>query len=748
MVNSIKEMDAMEMKNLFAVVVAGVALGVFAVGGNYVAVDGDEVVVDRDEVQIDVPVGANVVLDPGAYGATLRVQAEASVQIGVPEYDDTTVTNAPWAEKVGLWLDGSAEWTLQPYNNYKATVDGQTYSRVLRWFDRRPEQKVWRCYNDRGVDYTTPFAVSNGCNNLTYVSFGAFNSGARLPIVDLVDGVENTGDHPGSGYAPSDYIGAKYVIMVFGSQNGGGKAVISHLERTSATADSNVFSSWRSTRVDGEDKDPRYTSLNGGWQVLSFSTEDKNIDGLGVFYWGSNYGGQNYAEVLLFTNRPTQVEIASAEKYLARKWAVESYALDRDGETRVYGSGAVTVNGAMRLGGSFAGTLTVPAGCEVRFADTRLAPTNPAAIPSGTQDALWFDTSRTNLTTIFHDENSLCDRLGTLDNLVKPGYYKLNGGSRGPGFVDEARGWGPELRWYDYRKSLTGGSGNMSRFVDNWSGTGNTFPTKSFFMVMDTSNGGGTPFLDTSVYESGAVYLNLRSGAAGTIYRPKAGYDFVTNSPCYLNGVAVNSGVHGFNSRAELLSTVFTESIPVKCLHDYTHGDTCELRHGEVILYKEALTDAQRRDTEAYLMNKWLGITPEGYGDPAGMTIAGGGTVKLANHEAAKPSFDAAFAGTVGTTDGMLSFAVRGTPSTVVDALAIGDGTFDAGSALTVNVTLDESVADGTYTLIAATAWTGAEPTLGTVTKPAGLKRSCSLTRVGGNLRLKVFPLGTIVIFK
>lgn len=615
---------------------------------------------------------------------------------------------------------------------------------------------MWRCYNDRGVDYTTPLAASNGCNNLTYVSFGAYNSSARLPIVDMVDGVENTfGPDPkspskgGGGYPSTNHLDVRYVVMVFGSQNGGGRAVLSNMPRKGygTTTDAGLFNVWRSTRIDGVAKNPTVTGLSGSWQVLSFETGGSAVAGLGVDGWGSNYGGQNYAEVLLFTNQPTQVEIQSAEQYLAKKWAVASYATSGV-EARAYGVGAMTASGPVRLGGKFAGTLTIPADSSVEFVDTRLAPTNPAAVPMGTQDALWFDTNRKDLTTTYHDEKSLCDRLGTLKNIVKSNYYPLCGGGRGPGFVETARGWGPELRWYDYRRSLTGGDGNMSRFVDNYSGSGNTFDTKTVFMVLDTSNGTGTPFLDTSVYAASTVYLQAR-WANAPIYNPKEGGEFITNSPSFLNGEAVKSGEDGFNVRAEVLSSVFSQSIPIKVLTTYTHSDSYELRHGEVLFYKNALSDADRKDTEAYLMNKWLGITPAGYGDPSAMTIAGSGTVKLANHVTAKPQFAAAFAGTVGAAVGALTFTVaQGTATTVADPLALGGGTFDAGEALAVNIKLDGRVAPGRYLLVDAAAWTGAEPTLGTVEKTVASKRTCALVREGGKLYVNVELPGLAILVR
>ena len=84
----------------------------------------------------------------------------------------------------------------------------------------------------------------------------------------------------------------------------------------------------------------------------------------------------------------------------------------------------------------------------------------------------------------------------------------------------------------------------------------------------------------------------------------------------------------------------------------------------------------------------------------------------------------------------------------VADPLLLGDGTFDAGESLTVNVTLDGKVAPGRYLLIDAAAWTGAEPTLGTVEKTATGKRTCTLVREGGKLYLNVEADGLTILVR
>ena len=198
-----------------------------------------------------------------------------------------------------------------------------------------------------------------------------------------------------------------------------------------------------------------------------------------------------------------------------------------------------------------------------------------------------------------------------------------------------------------------------------------------------------------------------------------------------------------------MLSFGFDEAVPIKCLGSYAqYNDTFELRHGEVILTSRTLTDAQRRATEAYLMKKWIGLTPEGYGDASKTVVSGAGAVKLARHLTAQPKFDAAYSGTVSASTGALVFAVNASDGSVANALSLGAGTFDAGESLTVDVTIDGRIAGGKYKLISAAAWTGAEPTLGTVVQSVPRGCTFALERTDGDLYLTVTPPGALLIIR
>ena len=190
--------------------------------------------VKKPETQIDVASSGVLALDPLQNDVFVRVQDGGSVVMKALR------NNKSWHDKVALWLDASEEWTLEPEKSASGKVqtvteNGKVGAAIVRWHDRRRIQTEWLGYNDRDTHpnangnifpIVMPYVVSNGCNGLNYVSLGPYGSSRRLPFIKRVEGVEQTSG--GDGNANSSYsLNAKYVMMVFGSQNGGGNAVIS-----------------------------------------------------------------------------------------------------------------------------------------------------------------------------------------------------------------------------------------------------------------------------------------------------------------------------------------------------------------------------------------------------------------------------------------------------------------------------------------------------------------------------------------
>ena len=756
-----------------------------------IAVSGSQtLMITNAEVQVDVASGASATFLGVEKDVFVRVQEGGSAVL------NGLRNNTSWHNKVKLWLDASEEWTLEAEKNSSGVVqtfteNGKKGAVIVRWHDRRREQTEWLGYNDRDINPsntggqvypgTMPYVVSNGCNGLNFVSLGSYGSGRRMPFIKKINGVEQHSN--GQGGPHDDHsLNAKYVMMVFGSQNGGGNAVVSGKRGTAAlfprktisdaneagpSAETPIFSSDRKARLDGIDIEPTKTGLNGGWQVFSFAPRknvkvgeeylDELVTGLGWNPWG-RYGGQNYAEILIFTEMPTDQEIKSAEHYLAEKWGVATYRTTEEGEVRLYGNGSTTLAaGTVRVGGMFGGTLAVAEDAELVLTDSQMVPSAPASGMSG-----WYDPSRDDMREILDGEVLKMD---TLKNIIGPYNgkpYELMAIGRPPAVISETRGWGASMYWCDYSTQKTGGNGNTLRFDTNVDGVENSMPVRTGFMMLDTRAGGGTPFLDTTVYSDHntvvSKYVQPRTKGA-PIFRTRnddpSMDGFVTNSPAYLNGVAVDSGKHTFNSRPELLSFSFTQDVPIRCIGaynqtaGYTPDPEFELRHGEIIFYPTVLSDSDRRNTEAYLMAKWIGVTPTGYGKPGLMTVTGAGNVKTANGKM-RPKTDDGFTGRMVILEETLQFTVDATSaSPVTDAISISNGELSTPESVTVDLSFPTRPETGKYTLVSAKVWNATTVSLGEVSGPRGVSTaSYSVEREGNLLVLTVQRPGMRIIIQ
>lgn len=758
-----------------------------------ITVAGEESVdVGKPETQIDVAPHGVLALNTSENDVSVRVQVGGSVVLKALR------NNKSWHGKVALWLDASEEWTLEPEKNASGKVqtvteNGKAGAVIVKWHDRRRSQTDWLGYNDRDTNPNAngnifptvmPYVVSNGCNGLNYVSLGPYGSSRRMPFIRRIDGVEQTSG--GGGNANSSHsLDAKYVMMVFGSQNGGGNAVISGKRGTAElfprktisgkgvtegpAASVPIFTSSRPARLDGADIVPSVVGLNGGWQVFSFAPNknvkvgdeylDELVTGLGWNPWGY-YGGQNYAEILIFTEMPTDLEIKSAELYLAEKWGISTYRKPNEGEVRLFGKGAAAVeSGTLRLGGMFGGTFTVAEGAELVLTDDKCAPVVPVPGMTG-----WFDPSRTDSRVFIRNQfgDSSVDIVEKLVNIAAGAgdgpRFDLCAYARGPAVVSEARGWGSEMVWCDYSTNKIYGTcnGTTLRFNDSNDGEYNCLPVRTGFMVLDTSAHGGTPFLDTSVYAlNGDVrsrYLVGRNAKSPIFNIRDKDAAFITGSPAYLNGVSVESGTHAFNARPELFSFSFSQNVPVRCIGSwqqtiaYTVDPDAELRHGEIIFYPTELSASDRKDTEAYLMSKWLGITPKGYGKPQNMTVTGAGTVKTANGRM-RPKIAESFTGRMEISDDVLTFSFDGS-SVLEDAISIESGELVTSEAVTVNLSFASRPEADVYVLVSAKAWNDATVEIGEIEGPGTSSVNCSVSRDGNILLLTVTHPGMRVIVR
>ena len=300
------------------------------------------------------------------------------------------VTPLPdWRRKVALWCDASAMRTLEDgtvtntfvyANEISAWMSKQSGSAdcIWKWLDCRPYRRVYAFGNKRytatSSSYysTSVFPFESTVGGLKCVSMGDGTAGG--------DGNNRTAGHMNifnlETGATSATIPAAYAIMVFGSQNGCGSAVLGtqdgafacsakSIVRTAAAAKSvSIFTNAYETCVDGASVNPTEKKFNGEWQIISVDTDGKAIQGIGFSSKGTETqpdgrGYSSYADVLIFSEKPTESERVQVEEYLASKWGVEIAHTNAAPQRMVEmsGSGTLSLVSPLEVSGTFAGTL-------------------------------------------------------------------------------------------------------------------------------------------------------------------------------------------------------------------------------------------------------------------------------------------------------------------------------------------------------------------------------------------------------
>ena len=681
-----------------------------------------------------------------------------------------------WRDRAALWIDPSTttpggfgtcakdEWwgiiSTSISNNFvtgATATGGGLYIEYMP--DCRPDRTYYFGRNGRNyqhlADKTNPYAEClqsvyayqkfNGCNGLTTIC--CVGSSRRIPLAK--------GDVKGDS---TTSIPANMVVMVFGSQDGGGKALVGTSDgafaRTAGVANGLTTSASANIWLDGvKVTSPNTQTLNGGWQVVSVDTTGHNVNGFG---WAKNYsdaGGQNYGEILVFTNALSDVERTAVESYLAAKWGVSTYNGSAAATVRAVGrTGALEVapDTQVTLGGCYAGTIDVKAGATLTM---RVGWFDPDA------EGALYQPNRSGARA--EEIQSVFQRGKTLTDIVDNDVFLWAPGSRRPFRVLGARGWGPVRAWIDCQEidvsnpNVDTGNCLRPRQYPNTSPTGGdggsnmTIPCRTVFMASDSFRGGASPVL-------GGV-----SGGEGIAVRPAGDYRSpiwasgtharITGGETRLNGVRVASPTTtGFTGAPEVFSFTTTADQSIGCfgnLYNTQKGVNYGEVFGEILLYNQVLTGADRLAVEAYLMGKWCGTLPEGYSDLREATVsAGSGTVTA---PAAKlPMFGDSFTGTVVAPDATLDFVFNGAAGTVDRPLIARGATLDLPAAVTINVVCANMAgSDGTSVpLIDVAAF--ASPVTWTFNATNTGGKTVSLRAEGGQVLLEVIPSGTTILFR
>ena len=618
--------------------------------------------------------------------AQVRVVADPSKPLTVLNQGGTLSlldSGGGWRGKVGLWVDAADESTVTLAKDFthikgdRATAFAGQEDLAGAWADCRDPQGACcaqvRFSSVGDSNFSTAlypkYHKTGGPGDGPYVEMSQ-NGKSRFYIVDPADWKGGT-------------LSARHVLMVFGSQNGGGEALIGethgHFLRTAGNANALVRSDSAFEYVAATNGvtgiDPRASKPTGGWQILSLAVKDAeseivSLGGKTNATDGSGNGGQNYAEVILFREAPSEAELAAAEAYLSGKWnlpvrrrGVQTPA----GQVNLLGgTGTYAFDADAKLSGHFKGTLDI-SGRKVTLPGGN-QPYRTADIPAEGR-SLWIDPSLEGAIVFGGDEAKPLQVWGALprDNegladtnkatsICLLGVSDPKGANRRPWFSDGPRVPGGASGWLDYSSKYSDGMAKLlimaptpinPATVKLEGGQGFTELTnvRDVFLVLDSSMGGGSTYLSQANGNNGSLRKRgTRPETGAPIWSDGCG-DEVRRGETRLDGVVVDPD-GGFTGRPEVLSLHAAGNVTAKALGHYEQDRSHYEIFAETLLYTTPLSEEQRRGIESYLMLKWLDKVPEGCSDFRGATVTGAGTL-VAPAPRYLPQVGAGFEGTV-----------------------------------------------------------------------------------------------------
>lgn len=741
-----------------------------------------------------------VKLSPGA-GTTMSVDLDLDHAPAFVGGEGTLKLSENPCARAYLWIDPSDDRTIYKLGTatpnwvrarvtrevaLTTTYEGSDLVEAVadkRWFQSARYLRHTRHYDAlmgtgtafENLPQVFPYRVKNGPNGLAYLSMGT--STRRIPTHEGTLDV----DDPGRPTTKT-YTGTTFVVMVFGSQNGGGQALIGlgdgALNRGAKTLAAPLapspFDIWLDGRKVADVSQPNL--LSGGWQIVSIDVTGHNVNGIGWAYDHNTAGGQNYGEVLVFTNALTTAERVNVEMYLAKKWGLESqYVRDpsvqiEPARASLYGTaGTVEVEGHVRLSGRYAGSLVVGE-------NATLAVTAPS-VPEIPTEGLLGHFDPDDNTTLHLDRDGAVFGLfpvgKTEETMVVDDLFFYGVGSRRPFTSMFESVFAPRRRWVDFNHPATFAAGqddgNTLRFKawnengldweDYKSGTTDrSLQVRTVVAALNSQYGGGDPFRSAvatpgpfGTRGKGAWTKSIWSGAQAA----------VTQGRTRLNGTDVDGTKTGFTGGPEVLSLVTTE--PVKLGNLAHYGNTQSQKGadgkyaqvsgfgevvGELLFYSTELDEATLKTLEDYLLFKWVGLAPEGTGDFTAATVSGCGTV-VAPTWSDLPKFDPAFSGTVSVADEAemaLTMKVDTSTKTVTGAFLLPEATLNGISRATVNLEIDGD-AIGDYPLVSVKA---CSPSIAWTmnTNRTSNKFRLDVNADGSSVVLKIRAVGTCILFR
>ena len=749
--------------------------------------------------------GSSVAVD-AAGGVDVTVRGGGSIAL-----QDMTAQEGSWTNAVTYWFDFDKTNSYIRPSGLSAKPIPELLNATLKWNNhdypvfcacvdwRYPDSlnRLWNVYWENTDDtpehrnaYTNqvlPCYALNGIRPRTTFMVVPTGNARRIPFCTTA-----TGSSSGNPTAVEE------IIMVFGSQDGGGHAIVATSEcalgrRNEQNCPFLTNNTYGVTmRVNGEEINPSTTGPNGGWQVLTIGMKGLKFNGLGFLKtspWGTQ-GGQRYGEVLIFKDKIDEVARLEAEMYLAAKWKI-TYPRKAEAEAyiaatrwasvtnRVTASGTGTIVGGGRtleIAGDFAGTIQLN-GDKMRISESA-RPFTEEEIPTEGL-AWWSDPSKTNTVTLTTAKSTVTGG-PTYSNAVRAvedcrtglvvgNPFLLGTGGRTPYLVEAAHGFGPSLPWIDYydyndppHTQASGGNNlrfnNLSPNYDMKGGSDLTpyrskFPIHTAFFVQDFSRGGyGNALLDAV----GGANITVRNGGkTDPIWKGKC-WQF-QDGETRLNGRVVDQA-DGVTALPEVL-TVRAKDAAYKSTAGWFVGAYATSEKtvrgemiGEILLYSNALSNAEVKGIEGYLMKKWLGLLPPGLSDLSQATVSGFGELTV-DDPFLLPKISVDYAGTLVVGGSWLTLNVLIDPETdvVTGALNAPYATLDLPSSCTLNVDFSGkllgSIAERRYPLVNCTKYARRvdwNVNLGPQVPPAWAR----LVREGNLIELVIDPAGFMIMVK
>ncbi len=662
-----------------------------------------------------------------------------------------------WHDKVALWVDATDKSTMTladvDFSDYKEKIDDD---RISEWRDCRSDRQGEGCLRFRLTAFDTDPTKITG---ETQGGFPKLDREYNFKDVTPVRLTRNRGRmQVSTGKGNNATLAVKYAIFVFNSADGGGNAffcnkdgVLKRVESATSNADKNqkplVYDNTDNRfmfRTNGVDvSSPTETKTTGGWQIISILDRNgvtvNNIGHANNGNTATGNGGQIYAEILLFSEMPTNEERDAAETYLAKKWNLqlghEDVTVKHDVNlSALYGNGTIDLaSDAVAEFGVFNGTVNLN-GNRLQISSLEL-PFTEATIPSEGRQ-LWIDPSAKGAVVMGGVESKPSEvaYIHARDNdgiITDPASYCVaspypqNGNGRRVRIAEGSRANGDILPWLEFNNGYDEAAGNHLLIRKGLPGGADKVPTdftdnsfvdisvKSGFFVLDTTKGGGT-IISTAANGKTGDFRNRGRGETGTskIWSSDCS-QAVRESDTYLDGILVD----GTNSTFSLCPEVFSfnfkpESDASKVKVFGYHGDNggASLNQeimGEWILYSTTQTESVRKGIEAYLMWKWLGKLQNGYSDFRGMTVVGDGVIAAVGPEYL-PELMESFTGALEFSRTEWSFTLPAEGgAAAVDAVELSGREIALPSEISVNIDLN-GAPNGTYTLFSAADISGA----------------------------------------